>query len=198
MKRPLLLLLALAGCSSGARLHAPAPSACAPCMSPGLPGIRLPSEAPNREGYAAIEENGFVRTRDEPLSTFAVDVDTASYANVRRMLREGTLPPKGAVRVEEMVNYFPYEDPAPPADASVPFAVRVDAAGCPWDPSHRLVRVALRGRDVAREGRPPMNLVFLVDVSGSMADADKLPLVKTSLRMLLDELDGRDRVAMVV
>jgi Ca-activated chloride channel family protein len=160
-------------------------------------------EAGETSGYGtssfdAILETGFaVPSGQGALSTFSVDVDTASYAIVRRfLLANGSLPPRGAVRVEEMVNYFRYED-APPrnGDALVP---RVDAASCPWAPRHRLVRVALKAREVAEEERPPANLVFLVDVSGSMASDDKLPLAKKSLALLADRLTARDRVAIVV
>ena len=174
-----------------------APAACA-APSPLPPGTswRAPSEPSSTEAYASRVENDFVRASEEPLSTFAVDVDTASYANVRRFLNEGTPPPEGAVRVEEMLNYFPYHV-APPTDGSA-FAARVDAAGCPWAPTHRLVRVALKGREIARATRPPMNLVMLCDVSGSMNEPNKLPLVKESMRMLADELDGRDRISIVV
>ena len=186
-------------CGPGRRTGpARAPAACAtpaPCAAPA-PSWRAPSEPPSTESYAARVENGFVRASEEPLSTFSVDVDTASYANVRRFLNEGTRPPEGAVRVEEMVNYFPYRV-APPTDGTA-FAARVEAASCPWMPSHRLVRVAVKGREVARAARPPMNVVMLCDVSGSMEAPNKLPLVKQSMRMLADELDGRDRLSIVV
>jgi Ca-activated chloride channel family protein len=148
------------------------------------------------ESYAPVEDNPFRAVRDNPLSTFGVDVDTASYANVRRMLTEGRLPPPGAVRIEEMVNYFPY-DYAPPTDGR-PFAVKVDVAGCPWKAEHRLVRVALKGKAVEMRARPAANLVFLVDVSGSMNCPDKLPLLLESMKLLVGELEARDRVAIVV
>jgi Ca-activated chloride channel family protein len=149
----------------------------------------------DRERYDQFVENRFLRTADAPLSTFSIDVDTASYANVRRFLAAGRRPPRDAVRIEELVNYFRYARPQPEGDD--PFAVAVEVAECPWRPGHRLVRVALAGRDVARDSRPAGNLVFLVDVSGSMGDPDKLPLVKQALLMLVDELTENDRVAIV-
>jgi secreted protein with Ig-like and vWFA domain len=147
------------------------------------------------ERYNHFAENAFLRPSERPLSTFSIDVDTASYANVRRFLMAGQRPPRDAVRIEELLNYFRYTDPAPTGD--VPFSVTVEAATCPWRPGHRIVRVGLKGRDVARDRRPAGNLVFLVDVSGSMGDADKLPLVKQALTMLVDELTENDRVAIV-
>ena len=151
---------------------------------------------PNTEDYEHVVDNPFLRVRDEPLSTFSVDVDTASYANVRRFLDHGTLPPKDAVRIEEMLNYFPYDDPPPTGDA--PVAVHVEAAACPWSQGHRLARIGLTARPVGREGRPPSNLVFLIDVSGSMTDANKLPLLKSALRAMVGRLGENDRVAIVV
>jgi Ca-activated chloride channel family protein len=123
-------------------------------------------------------------------------VDTASYSNVRRILNGGNLPPPGAVRIEEMVNYFPY-DYAGPTDAT-PFAVHVDVAGCPWTADHKLVRIGIKGKEFAVGERPPCNLVFLLDVSGSMDSPTKLPLVKRSMQLLLDRLGARDRIAIVV
>ena len=149
----------------------------------------------DREGYAAIVENPFVSPAEAPLSTFSIDVDTASYANVRRFLSAGRLPPRDAVRIEELVNYFRYDLPQPAGDA--PFSVTVEATGCPWAAGRRLVRVALQGRTVDRRARPAGNIVFLVDVSGSMRDADKLPLVQRALAMLVEELGEDDRVAIV-
>jgi Ca-activated chloride channel family protein len=147
------------------------------------------------EGYATVSENRSVSPREQPLSTFSIDVDTASYANVRRFLAAGRLPPRDAVRIEELVNYFRYDYPQPEGD--VPFSVSVDAAECPWKAGHRLVRIGLEGRDIDRRERPAGNLVFLVDVSGSMQDANKLPLVKQALAMLVEELSENDRVAIV-
>jgi Ca-activated chloride channel family protein len=154
-------------------------------------------EAETSESYRSYVENAFRIPQGElALSTFSIDVDTASYANVRRMLGEGHLPPADAVRVEELLNYFPYAYAAPTGDD--PFAVNLEVAGCPWSPTHRLVRVGIKGKDVARKERPASNLVFLLDVSGSMNQPNKLPLVKASMRMLLDELNERDKVSIVV
>jgi Ca-activated chloride channel family protein len=148
------------------------------------------------ERYAKHEHNPVHAAREDRFSTFAVDVDTASYANVRRFLRMGRFPPSDAVRVEELINYFHY-DLRKPASRAQPFAVTTDAAITPWNPKTRLLRIGLRGYDVERAARPPANLVFLVDVSGSMADADKLPLVKETLKLLTRELRADDRVSIV-
>jgi Ca-activated chloride channel family protein len=150
------------------------------------------------EAFAPLVENAWIRPLgDAALSTFSIDVDTAAYSIVRRCLAEqDRLPPPGALRIEELVNYFPYSYEGPAG--SDPFAVRVDAASCPWEPRHRLVRVILKARNEDHGERPPANLVFLVDVSGSMDRPDKLPLVVQSLSLLLDSLDGRDRLAVVV
>ena len=150
---------------------------------------------PNTERYNRFSDSRFLAVGAEPLSTFSIDVDTASYANVRRFLSAGRRPPRDAVRIEELVNYFRYDYPQPKADE--PFSVSVDAAACPWQAGHRLVRVGLQGRDVARDARPAGNLVFLVDVSGSMNEPDKLPLVQRALAMLVDELTENDRVSIV-
>ncbi len=150
----------------------------------------------DRERYSRIDDNPFRLAQAAPLSTFSIDVDTASYSNVRRLLSAGQAPPKDAVRIEEMINYFPYEY-APPTDGN-PFAVHVEAGGCPWEPEHRLVRIGIKGREISTDQRPPANLVFLVDVSGSMNSPDKLPLVKESLGLLAGKLRPTDRVSIVV
>ncbi|MCW8133870.1 MAG: von Willebrand factor type A domain-containing protein, partial [Planctomycetota bacterium] len=151
----------------------------------------------NTEAYNRIYENPFKPVRGEDaVSTFSIDVDTASYSNTRRHLNSGQLPPPDAVRIEELINYFGY-DYAPPTD-DVPFSANVEVAECPWEPAHRLVRVGLKGRTIAADKRPLSNLVFLLDVSGSMNDANKLPLVKESLKMLVNQLGENDRVAIVV
>jgi Ca-activated chloride channel family protein len=150
----------------------------------------------NTEEYAHIEENKFLTSLQNPLSTFSIDVDAASYSNVRRFLQQGTLPPPGAVRIEEMVNYFDYEYPQPAGDD--PFSVNTEMSVCPWNPQHRLLLVGLQGKKIPMEKLPNANLVFLIDVSGSMDEPDKLPLVKTSLKMLTDQLRDNDRVAIVV
>ena len=151
--------------------------------------------AEQREEYARVAESRMVSPREQPLSTFSIDVDTASYANVRRFLTGGRRPPREAVRIEELVNYFRYDYPQPEGDA--PFSVTVDAAECPWRAGHRLVRIGLQGRQIDRAARPAGNLVFLVDVSGSMQAPNKLPLVKQALAMLVEELTENDRVAIV-
>lgn len=150
----------------------------------------------NTEAYGYHKDNDYLRVADQPLSTFSIDVDTASYANVRRFLQQGQRPPADAVRIEELVNYFPYHY-APPAGGA-PFAVALESAGAPWNPAHRLVRIGLKGREVSDAQRPPANLVFLLDVSGSMDEPNKLPLVKQSLRLLVNKLRPDDRVAIAV
>ncbi len=150
----------------------------------------------SRESYTYQQENGFLRVADHPLSTFSVDVDTASYANVRRFLQSGNLPPVDAVRIEELINYFPY-DYAAPKDSSA-FAASMEVTSAPWAPQHRLVRIGLKGREVTTGSRPAANLVFLLDVSGSMNASNKLPLVKQAMRLLVERLRDDDRVAIVV
>jgi len=152
-------------------------------------------EAPSGEAYMAIQENPFLPVAQQPLSTFSIDVDTASYANVRRFLNNGQRPPSDAVRLEELINYFPYSYEAPAQEK--PFSVMVDIAEAPWNTSHRLARVALKGRANPQQDAAA-NFVFLVDVSGSMDEPDKLPLVQKSLNMLVGELRKTDRVALVV
>ena len=152
---------------------------------------------PGREKYDGKEVSPVRLTQAEPVSTFSVDVDTGAYANTRRFLTQGTMPPQDAVRTEEMINYFRY-DYARPKDRSQPFTVTTDVARTPWNPDTYLMRIGLRGYDIARDERPPANLVFLMDVSGSMNSPDKLPLVKTALAGLAGELSPRDRVSIVV
>ncbi len=150
----------------------------------------------NTEGYDRIVENSFAKVLEEPLSTFSIDVDTASYANVRRFLRSGSLPPPDAVRIEELVNYFPYdyEDPS----VSEPFAFNLELSPAPWNSEHSLLRVALQARRIPVEEIPPSNLVFLIDVSGSMQDENKLPLVKESLKLLARRMRSQDRISIAV
>jgi len=157
-------------------------------MHPGYPG------GYNREGYAHVRPNDFRLVKDEPLSTFSADVDTASYANVRRFLHSGRLPPAGAVRVEEMVNYFRFDYDAP---TDAPIGLTTEAGDCPWAPKHKLVLLGLRTAHVDIDELPGRNFVFLLDVSGSMQPADKLPLVKDGMRMFVDTLRTNDRVAIV-
>ena len=154
-----------------------------------------PATPPGTERYAQIIENRFIPVADQPLSTFSIDVDTASYANVRRFLSQGTFPPQDAVRIEEMINYFKYEYPAPAGET--PFSVNVEVAKCPWQTEHMLARVGLKGKVPPMEDRQPANIVFLLDVSSSMSDANKLPLVKKAMLLLLDSLSARDRIGVV-
>ncbi len=160
------------------------------------PGEKTDSrERTNSEVYDTIAENKFLTPTDAPLSTFSIDVDSASYSNVRRFLTQGQLPPAEAVRIEEMVNYFTYDYPRP--KEGEPFSVTADAAPCPWQRGHYLARIALQARTIDKSKRPPTNLVFLLDVSGSMQAANKLPLVKQAMTMLAEELNERDRIAIV-
>ena len=159
-----------------------------------FPPDRIPPPH-NTEGYDRIVGNDFKRVLDSPLSTFSIDVDTASYANVRRFLTQGSLPPPDAVRLEEMINYFSYEYPQP--TGSHPFSVNLESASAPWRQENRLLRIGLKGREL--EGaRPASNLVFLLDVSGSMSPANKLPLLRRAMRLLVDRLRPQDRVAIAV
>lgn len=157
---------------------------------------RMASGPFNTESYDRIVDNPFLDVMHDPLSTFSIDVDTASYANVRRFLARGTLPPQDAVRIEELLNYFSYDYPAPIDEH--PFAAHVEIGECPWKPEHRLARVGLKGKEIAVAERPACNLVFLVDVSGSMQDPNKLPLVIAALELLVQQLTAKDRIAMVV
>jgi Ca-activated chloride channel homolog len=166
---------------TGAKVAAPAPY--------GAPG--------NTERYDGRAVASILSVADQPVSTFSVDVDTGAYANVRRFLTQGQDVPAAAVRTEEMINYFRYDYPRP-TSRDVPFSVTTDVSTTPWNPETRLLRIGLRGYDVDAKGRPPANLVFLVDVSGSMESQDKLPLVKKALMQLADRLTPRDRVSIVV
>ena len=159
-------------------------------------GKRSEGRSLDGEAYNSIQENPFRRVAQAPLSTFSIDVDTASYANVRRFLSHNTLPPRHAVRIEEMINYFSYNYPAPAGKH--PFSVDVEIAPAPWQPGHGLVRIGLKGKQVLKQQRPASNLVFLIDVSGSMSDLNKLPLLRRGMKLLVDQLTEEDRVAMVV
>jgi Ca-activated chloride channel homolog len=181
-----------------------------PGLPPGTPDVDKQRNAQDDEKAKAGEggrstsdrhlqliENPFIKVdRLDALSTFGVDVDTASYSIVRKYLTDGQLPPGDAVRLEEMVNYFPYADKPPAGDD--PFAVSVEMAECPWQPAHRLVRLGLKAKVIDRDKRPPSNLVFLIDVSGSMDAPNRLPLVKESLKLLVGQLGEKDRIAIVV
>ncbi len=159
----------------------------------GYPTPRLVQ--PESETYAAIDENKFRRPVDQPLSTFSIDVDTASYTNVRRFLNEGRLPPADAVRVEELINYFRFD--YGDSTQGAPFGVTTELAPCPWDSRHKLALIGLQARRLPPGKIPPRNLVFLIDVSGSMASDDKLPLVKNAMKMLAETLAPQDRVGIV-
>ena len=163
----------------------------------GVAGVRSRVSAEfNTEAYDRIDDNRWTRVSDHPLSTFSIDVDTASYANMRRFLNAGQRPPKDAIRIEELINYFTYDYDAP--RGRTPVAITTSLAECPWNPGHRLALIGLQGERIDERGTPPRNLVFLVDVSGSMATPQKLPLVKSSLAMLARNLTASDRIAIVV
>jgi Ca-activated chloride channel family protein len=150
----------------------------------------------NTEEYDNIVENKFLAANNNPLSTFSIDVDEASYSNIRRYIESGSLPPAGAVRIEEMINYFDYTYARPANDE--PFRVFSEISSCPWSPQHQLVHIGLQGKEIPLENLPSSNMVFLIDVSGSMSDPNKLPLVQQSLNLLTDQLREKDRVAIVV
>ncbi len=150
----------------------------------------------NTEAYDYLQEHPFLNVEQNPLSTFGIDVDTASYANIRRFIRDGQMPPKDAVRIEEMINYFTYNYPTPSTDE--PFSVRTEVANCPWQENHKLLSLALKGKELVEGKRPPSNLVFLLDVSGSMNSPNKLPLLKRAMKLLVRQLGDDDRVAIVV
>ena len=171
----------------------------AKAIYPGNPIIPRDTEGPvyNTEDYGLIQENRFLDAVRNPLSTFSIDVDAASYSNLRRfILGSGTQPPKDAVRIEEMINYFDYEYPQPTGEH--PMVVATEIAACPWAPEHRLLQVAMQGKSIPTDNLPASNLVFLLDVSGSMEDPNKLPLVQASLKLLTDQMREQDRVAIVV
>ncbi len=158
--------------------------------------VMVPTD-PGRERYDGKDVSPVHQVRQEPVSTFSVDVDTGAYANMRRFVSAGSLPPKDAMRTEELINYFRY-DYQRPGRQEAPFTVSTDVMTTPWNPATRLLRIGLRGYDLPRAARPPANLVFLIDVSGSMGSPDKLPLVKTALAGLAGELSPRDKVSIVV
>ncbi|MCB0572111.1 MAG: von Willebrand factor type A domain-containing protein, partial [Phaeodactylibacter sp.] len=150
----------------------------------------------NTEDYDAINENRFYEVNKEPLSTFSIDVDAASYSNMRRFLKNGQQPPKDAIRIEEMVNYFNYDYPEP--EGEHPFEVITEISDCPWQPANKLLHIGLQGKHIPMENLPPSNLVFLIDVSGSMDQPNKLPLLQSSFKLLTDQLRKQDKVAIVV
>lgn len=183
---------ALPSVAPAARVAAPV----AARMAPAPAGVMIALAQPqSSERYSQISDNPVKQVAEAPVSTFSIDVDTGSYSNVRRMLNAGKLPPSDAVRVEELINYFPY-DYALPTDKR-PFAVHTEVAPAPWNPDRVLLRIGIKGQDVAKQDLPPANLVFLVDVSGSMSSPDKLPLLQSSLKLLVNELRANDRISLV-
>lgn len=147
------------------------------------------------EEYASLIENPFELTKSQPVSTFSIDVDNASYSNIRRMINEGQTVDKNAVRIEEMVNYFKYDYPQP--QNNQPFSIITEYSDSPWNPQHKLLKIGLQGKNVSMNNLPPSNIVFLVDTSGSMAEENKLPLLKESLKVLLNQLRPQDKVGVV-
>ncbi|KFN50916.1 vWA domain-containing protein [Arenimonas composti] len=187
--------------AESARAAAPAYAMAPPPPPPArmIGGAPMPATMPlpvNTENYEEFSDNGIVLAADNPVSTFSIDVDTGSYSNVRRMLAAGQMPPKDAVRVEEMLNYFDYAYAAP-RDRRTPFAVSTELAPAPWDSRRVLMQIGIQGYDVDRSEIPPANLVFLIDTSGSMFSPDKLPLLKESLAQLVPQLRPQDRVTIV-
>jgi Ca-activated chloride channel family protein len=168
-------------------------------MSRAAPAIQMPiyQQPTDTEQYQHQDDNPVHIAAENPVSTFSIDVDTGAYANVRRFLNAGQLPPQDSVRVEEMINYFDYQY-APPTDRSTPFQVSTELAYAPWNPNAMLLKVGIKGFEIAASERPASNLVFLIDVSGSMESPDKLPLLKNAFRLLTDQLTAKDRVSMVV
>jgi Ca-activated chloride channel family protein len=161
------------------------------------PPMMMAPEPEFRDQYEDVDPNPVKLTSEEPVSTFSIDVDTASYANVRRFLKSGVLPPKDAVRIEEMVNYFDYTYPQPEEGAD-PFATYVTLAPSPFAEGRQLMQIGIQGRDIDRDVRPPVNLTLLVDVSGSMHSDDKLPLAKQALKLMLDQMDPQDTISIAV
>ncbi|AWG23488.1 VWA domain-containing protein [Flavobacterium faecale] len=155
-----------------------------------------PTPIPNQEDYDSFVENQFESPKNAPLSTFSIDVDNASYTNIRRMINNGQAVPKDAVRIEEMMNFFKYNYPQPKTEH--PFSINTEYSNCPWNPKHQLLKIGLQGKNIPTDDLPASNLVFLIDVSGSMSDANKLPLLKQSFKILVNELRKEDKVAIVV
>lgn len=175
----------------------------APAVAPAPPPAPMmlmrvaPMQPANTEKYAQRTDNPVQRASEQPVSTFSIDVDTGSYANVRRMLNDGVRPPSDAVRAEEFINYFDYGHPAP-LSRETPFRVTTELATAPWNPQRQVLMIGIKGYDVPKANLAPANLVFLIDTSGSMGEPDKLPLVKQALRQLVPQLRAQDRVSMVV
>lgn len=156
-----------------------------------------PPQQRNAETYKEIKENSFVAVAQQPVTTFSADVDRAAYANVRRIIGYGQIPPKDAVRIEEMVNYFDYDYPTPEEGSASPLRVSPELAPAPWNPNHLLLRIGLQAKKIDLAKAPPSNIVFLIDVSGSMDEENKLPLLKSSFKMLLGQLRPDDKIAIV-
>lgn len=173
------------------------PMAMAAMSRDSMNTMHMPYEPLNRENYAHITSNPIHVTSEDPVSTFSIDVDTGSYTNVRRMLNDGYLPDQDAVRVEEFINYFSYAY-AEPGDSNTPFSINMEIARTPWNADTHLLQVGLKGFEIEADERPAANLVFLVDVSGSMDSPDKLPLLKNAFRLLTKQLDAQDTIALVV
>jgi Ca-activated chloride channel family protein len=165
-------------------------------MDPGETSPETATEEFNTEEYDRIYENRFLKTTKNPLSTFSIDVDTASYANMRRFLTQGSLPYKDAIRIEELINYFTYDYPEPAG--TEPFSSTIEVSECPWNRDHKLLHIGLQAKKISLQQLPSNNLVFLLDVSGSMSDPNKLPLLKETLKLLVNEMREIDSVAIVV
>lgn len=180
----------------GSTIKYEAMPAAADAMYAPPPMPRMAYRERNTESYKKVPENDFMSVRANPLSTMSVDVDRASYANVRRYINDGQMPPADAVRVEEMINYFNYKYPQPEGDN--PLAIVTELTNCPWNDKHKLLHIGMQARTIPTDDLPPSNLVFLIDVSGSMDQENKLPLVKSSLNMLTSKLRAQDRISIVV
>lgn len=181
-----------------AKPMAPPPARAMALQPPAYSATPMPVvPPPSTARYTAFEDRPWQRVAEAPVSTFSASVDTGSYANVRRFLNRGALPPRDAVRVEELVNYFGYDYTALPANATTPFAVDARLVASPWNAERGLLRIAIKGQDLAKQSLPPANLVFLVDVSGSMGPQDRLPLVRSALHLLAKQLRAQDRVSIV-
>lgn len=164
--------------------------------SPGYKPLSLGANYdPHSEEYNGFEDNAYKEVRVNPLSTFSADVDAASYSNVRRFLQNGDMPRKDAVRIEEMINYFDYDYPQP--EGNKPFSITTEMADCPWNTKHKLVHIGIQGKQIDLQNLKPSNLVFLIDVSGSMEEANRLPLLKKSLRLLVENMGRRDKISIV-
>ncbi len=163
--------------------------------TPNIPSDGDSTSTANTEEYEEIKENPFVAAQQNPVTTFSIDVDNAAYSNVRRFIQNSQMPPPNAVRIEEMVNYFSYDYPNP--TSKHPFSITTEVAECPWNTNHQLVHIGLQGKKLNYKDLNPCNLVFLIDASGSMGEPNKLPLLKKSLAMLLDQLGDKDRIAIV-